>query len=49
MDYDKTAIGVENISKINNIVKELEKNNFSVEDIEKVMWKNWSVVLKKMI
>ena len=49
MDYDKTAIGVENISKINNIVKELEKNNFSVEDIEKVMWKNWSVVLKKML
>ena len=21
----------------------------SVEDIEKVMWKNWSVVLKKML
>lgn len=49
MDYNEIAVGVENIGKIGNIVKEMENEKFSSEDIEKVMWKNWNNVLKRII
>lgn len=45
MDANKTASGVEDMSKIGNIIKELKKQSFTDEDIGKVMWKNWYNVL----
>lgn len=45
MDVKKTARGVEDIRKIVNIIKELKKQRFKDEEIEKVMWKNWYNIL----
>lgn len=49
MDLEKTADGVDNISKINNITKELKLQGFKNKEIEKIMWNNWLNVLKKNI
>ena len=45
MDINKTAKNVDNIIQIGNIIKELEKQGFNNNDIEKIMWKNWYNVL----
>ena len=47
MPVDKTALGIENVSMVDNITKELKMQGFSDEDIVKIMWKNWVNVLKK--
>lgn len=49
MNVEKTAEGVENISFINNITEELKRQCFSCEEIVKIMWNNWSNVLKKSL
>ena len=49
MNVKKTAEGVENISFINNITEELKRQCFSCEEIVKIMWNNWSNVLKKSL
>lgn len=49
MSADKTVNGVENIIKINNIIKELKRQHFSEEDIIKVMWNNWYNVLQRIL
>ena len=49
MSIDKTAVGVENISKINNITEELKKQCFSCDEIVKIMWNNWSNLLKRIL
>lgn len=49
MDYDKTAKGVKNITKIKNIEKELFKEGFTIKEIEMIMWRNWGEILKKFI
>lgn len=49
MDYEKTAKGVENVSRINNIIKELKLQCFSDEEIVKIMWNNWLNMLKKIL
>ena len=41
MKVEQTAMNVEDISKLNNIKKELENQGFSSKEIEKIMWKNW--------
>lgn len=46
MSVNETALGVENIGKIDNIIYELRKQDFSDKEIEKIMWKNWERVLK---
>lgn len=48
MNSKKTAEGLENISKVNNIIKELEIQGFSCEEIVKIMWKNWYRLLKNL-
>lgn len=49
MSYEKTASGVEDISKIKNIIEEMEFQCFSCEDIVKIMWKNWADYFMKML
>lgn len=49
MNVEKTAEGVENINLINNITEELKRQCFSCEEIVKIMWNNWSNVLKKSL
>lgn len=49
MSIDKTASGVESISKIKNITEELKIQGFSCEEIVKIMWKNWWDLLKKIL
>ena len=49
MDISETAKGVENISKINNIIDELKLQCFSRDEIVKILWKNWENVLKKIL
>ena len=49
INFDKTATGVENISKLNNITKELKLQCFSDEEIVKIMWNNWLNLLKNII
>ena len=49
MDVTKTAKGVDNISLISNIIKELKLQGFKREEIVKIMWNNWSNILKKII
>ena len=39
--YEDTAEGVEDISKLNNIIHEMKVQCFSDEEIVKVLWKNW--------
>ena len=46
MEINKTAEGVKNITGLKNITEELKKQCFSCEDIVKIMWNNWSNVLK---
>lgn len=41
MKVEQTARMVEDISKLNNIKKELKNQAFSSNEIEKIMWKNW--------
>jgi len=49
MDISKTARNVDNISMIKNITKELKLQGFKCEEIVKIMWNNWSDILKKII
>jgi membrane dipeptidase len=49
MEIQKTANGVDNISRINNITKELKLQGFKNEEIDKIMWNNWSKVFKKLL
>lgn len=44
-----TPIKVDNISMIDNIIKELKIQGFKNEEIEKIMWNNWSNVFKKIL
>ena len=46
MSIEKTARGVESISKIDNITKELKLQGFSYKEIEKVMWENWGMLFE---
>lgn len=49
MNISKTAKGVDNISLIQNIIEELKLQGFKCEEIVKIMWNNWSNILKKII
>lgn len=49
MSHDETVIGVEDISKLNNIMEEMKFQGFSCEEIVKVMWKNWADFFIKML
>lgn len=49
MDFEKTAKGVEDISKLNNIIKELKIQGFSCDEIVKIMWTNWLNIMKKIL
>ena len=49
MSVEKTVNKVENIGEIKNIMEELKKQCFSCEEIVKIMWNNWSNLLKKNI
>jgi membrane dipeptidase len=49
MSLSDIANGVEGISKICNLKTELEKHGFNSEEIEKIMWNNWSKVFKKIL
>jgi len=42
MKDEEIVNGVENISKIDNIMEEMKLQGFSNEEIEKVMWRNWA-------
>ncbi len=45
MDYEDTPYGLESIDKLKNITKEMKNQEFSKEEIEKILWKNWYRVL----
>lgn len=47
MEYEETADELKDITQINNLVKELESEKFSQEEIEKIVWRNWSNFLEK--
>lgn len=47
MNFEETASGIEDISKLNNIINELKLQCFSCEEIVKIMWKNWAEYLMK--
>lgn len=49
MSVEKTATGVDNINGLNNIINELKLQDFSDEEINKIMWNNWSNLLKKCL
>ena len=49
MSVEKTATGVDNINGINNIINELKLQDFSDGEINKIMWNNWSNLLKKCL
>ncbi len=49
ISFEETAEGVEDVSKLNNIIKEMKNQCFSDEEIVKVMWKNWYRVLKNVL
>lgn len=47
MKREDTAIGLEDNSKLVNIIDALKKENFTDEDIDRIMWKNQYEFLKK--
>lgn len=49
MNVNETAKGVENITKLDNIITELKLQCFSDDEIVKIMWNNWSCVLKRIL
>ena len=49
MSNQDTPLKVDNISMINNIIKELKLQGFKDEEIERIMWNNWSNILKKIV
>ena len=51
-DYDgitKTPKNLKDISKLPNLIDELKKNNFSNNEIEKIINKNWLRIFKKVL
>ena len=51
-DYDgitETPKKLENISKLPNLIKELKKDNFTSNEIEKIINKNWLRVFKNVL
>ena len=49
MPTEKTVEGLENVSKLDNIIKELNVQGFSYDEIVKIMLTNWLNVLKKIL
>lgn len=48
-DAYKGTIGLENISKGNNIIVKLEERGFTKEDIEKISYKNFLNLMDKSL
>lgn len=48
-DAYKGTIGLENISKGNNLILKLEERGFSKEDIEKISYKNFINLMDRIL